>query len=150
MTKDEIAFELKNKLIELDSLCDNLKKFGKSMGLSKKCQFEVNLAMDELFTNIVSYGFEDFLDHLVNFKISCRNDELEIRIEDDGIFFDPVTEKPPEIDCLMEACKIGGLGIHLAKQYMDGITYERQKDKNVLRIRKKIVKKENEKKNGGK
>ena len=59
MAKKEFSFELKSSLSELDNLCENLEDFGQKIGLSKKLIFEVNLALDELFTNIISYGFRD-------------------------------------------------------------------------------------------
>ena len=59
MAKNKVSFKLKSNLSELDALCQNLEKFGQSFGLSKKCIFEANLALDELFTNIISYGFDD-------------------------------------------------------------------------------------------
>ena len=59
MAKNTLSFKLKSDLSELDALCRNLEKFGQSFGLSKKCIFEANLALDELFTNIISYGYVD-------------------------------------------------------------------------------------------
>ena len=59
MAKKEYSFKLKSNLSELDNLCQNLEDFGKKIGLSKKLIFEINLALDELFTNIISYGFKD-------------------------------------------------------------------------------------------
>jgi len=63
MATKEYSFELKSSLDELDQLCQNLETFGKKFGLSKKLIFEINLALDELFTNIISYGFKDNQEH---------------------------------------------------------------------------------------
>ena len=59
MVKNKVSFKLKSNLSELDTLCENLEQFGQSIGLDPKCIFEANLALDELFTNIISYGFAD-------------------------------------------------------------------------------------------
>ena len=59
MAPKAYSFELKSDLSELDTLCQHLETFGQKIGLSKKFIFEVNLVLDELFTNIISYGFDD-------------------------------------------------------------------------------------------
>ena len=65
MAKNTYSFELKSDLSELDILCQNLEAFGQKFGLSQKLIFEINLALDELFTNIISYGFQDEKEHIV-------------------------------------------------------------------------------------
>ena len=146
MAKNKVSFKLKSNLSELDALCQKLEKFGQSMGLSQKCIFEANLALDELFTNIISYGFDDKNEHTISITISLQNDELVFNIEDDGIPFNPTKVESPDLECTIEECRIGGLGIHLAKNLMDEVCYQRCNDKNVLTLRKNIKNTEPQKK----
>ena len=146
MAKNKVSFKLKSNLSELDALCQKLEKFGESMGLSKKCIFEANLALDELFTNIISYGFDDKNEHTIRITISLQNDELLFNIEDDGIPFNPTEAETPDLECTIEECRIGGLGIHLAKNLMDEVCYQRCKDKNILTLKKNIKETEPQKK----
>jgi serine/threonine-protein kinase RsbW len=46
---------------------------------------EINLALDELFTNIISYGFRDDLEHLVKIQIMRENGTLTLCVEDNQI-----------------------------------------------------------------
>ena len=138
MAKKSYSFELKSSLSELDELCQNLETFGKKFGLSKKLIFEINLALDELFTNIISYGFKDDKEHRIKVTLTPRNNELCLCIEDDGKPFNPVDVESPDVACSVEECKIGGLGIHIMKKLMDEVCYERCGDKNVLNLKKKI------------
>jgi len=138
MAKNTYSFELKSDLSELDRLCQNLETFGQKFGLSKKLIFEINLALDELFTNIISYGFQDDEEHLVRITLTPENDQLCLCIEDDGKPFNPIEFESPDVSCSVEKCKIGGLGIHIMKKLMDEICYERCEDKNVLNLKKKI------------
>ena len=138
MAKNTYSFELKSDLSELDSLCENLETFGEKFGFSKKLIFEINLALDELFTNIISYGFKDGKEHIVKMTLTPQNDELCLCIEDDGKPFNPVDFETPDVSCTVEECKIGGLGIHIMKKLMDEICYERCNDKNMLTLKKKI------------
>lgn len=146
MAKKKVSFKLKSNLSELDALCQKLEKFGQSLGLSQKCIFEANLALDELFTNIISYGFDDKTEHTIRITIFLQNDELVFNIEDDGIPFNPTEAESPDLECSIEECRIGGLGIHLAKNLMDEVCYQRCNDKNILTLRKNIKNTEPQKK----
>jgi anti-sigma regulatory factor (Ser/Thr protein kinase) len=139
MAKKEYSFELKSSLSELDTLCQNLERFGKKIGLSKKSIFEINLALDELFTNIISYGYDDNDDHMIKITITPRNQEVGLCIEDDGVPFNPADFEPPDIAASVETCKIGGLGIHIIKKLIDEICYERCGSKNVLTLKKRLA-----------
>ena len=145
MPKKKYTFKLKSNLSELDRLCEHLDKFGQSAGLSKKCIFEINLALDELFTNIISYGFPDDGEHVIEVSITPQNETLCMCIEDDGVPFNPVEAKKPDLECTLEDCKIGGLGIHLIRNLMDSVCYERCGEKNKLTLKKNIAQTESEK-----
>ena len=138
MANKEFSFELKSSLSELDTLCENLEDFGQKIGLSKKLIFEINLALDELFTNIISYGFGDDEEHTIKVTITPQNDELCLCIEDDGTAFNPIDFETPDAACSVENCKIGGLGIHIIRKLMDEICYQRCDNKNILTLKKKI------------
>ena len=138
MSKKSYSFELKSSLSELDRLCENLETFGKKFGFSKKLIFEINLALDELFTNIISYGFKDDDEHVIKITLTPDKDELCLCIEDDGMPFNPIDFETPDVSCSVEECKIGGLGIHIMKKLMDDVCYERCGDKNVLNLKKKL------------
>ena len=138
MAKKEYSFELKSSLSELDNLCQKLEDFGLKIGLSKKLIFEINLALDELFTNIICYGIDNSSEHIIRMTIIPENDEVCVCIEDDGIPFNPIKFEIPEISRSIEDCKIGGLGIHIVKKLVDDICYQRCNDKNVLTLKKKV------------
>ena len=138
MAKKSYSFELKSSLSELDRLCQNLETFGKKFGFSKKLIFEINLALDELFTNIISYGFKDDEEHVIKVTLTPQNDELCLCIEDDGKPFNPIDFETPDVSCSVENCKIGGLGIHIIRKLMDEICYQRCDNKNILTLKKTL------------
>jgi len=140
MAKKFYSFELKNDQSELERLCHNCEEIGQSIGISDKSMFEMNLALDELFTNIISYGFQDCQEHIIKVSITVEGDQLQMRIEDDGVPFNPLESETPDIQCGIEDCKIGGLGIHLIKKLMDDIQYQRVANKNILVLKRKIRK----------
>jgi anti-sigma regulatory factor (Ser/Thr protein kinase) len=142
MAKKYYSFELKNDLSELEQLCQNCEEIGRDINISDKTIFEMNLALDELFTNIISYGFSDQQEHTIKINITIEGDQLQMRIEDDGVPFNPLESKTPDFQCGIEECKIGGLGIHLIRKMMDDVQYKRVSDKNILLLRRKIKRKD--------
>jgi len=132
------SFELKNDLSELKALYQNLENFGRTTGLSGNSINEINIGLDELFTNIVSYGFRDDSEHRIRFSSHLKNDVLTIYVEDDGIPFNPLEIKDPETPTDLLDVKIGGLGIHFIKQLMDEVCYDRNQGKNKLTLIKSI------------
>jgi anti-sigma regulatory factor (Ser/Thr protein kinase) len=138
MVTKMLAFSLKSDKSELDALRRQVEKFGNSLRLSKKCIMEINLVLDELFTNIISYGFRDHREHLVEIQIMRENGTLTLCVEDDGIPFNPLTTKEIEHSCDIESCKIGGLGLLFVKKLMEQVCYERCEGKNKLTLKKAI------------
>jgi anti-sigma regulatory factor (Ser/Thr protein kinase) len=63
-----------------------------------------------------------------------------VAIEDDGIPFNPLEKETPDTDLPLEERKIGGLGIHLVRNLMDKVSYQRRVDKNRLTLVKNISK----------
>ncbi len=139
MPKKSYSFKLKSDLAELDTLSQHVQTFGRSIGLSKKFLFEINLALDELFTNIISYGYKDNKDHQIEISITPLNNSLELCIEDDGVPFNLTDVEEPDLSCDIESCKIGGLGIHLIRNLMDDVCYQRSKGKNKLTLKKNLT-----------
>jgi anti-sigma regulatory factor (Ser/Thr protein kinase) len=138
MKSHKYSFELKSDLSELKILNQQLNKFGQISGLSEACITDVNICLDELFTNIASYGFVDDLEHIIRFTLHLDNNVLMLNIEDDGIPFNPLEKKDPEIPAELIDVKIGGLGIHIVRKLMDDIYYERKHGKNELTLIKFI------------
>ena len=138
MAKREYCFKLKSKLSELNTLSRHIEDCGNVMELPQKCLFEINLGLDELFTNIISYGFEDELEHQIKFSLAKDKETLIVQVEDDGIPFDPLDASGPDLSQDIDSINIGGLGIHLVKKMMDDIDYQRVEGKNKLILRKSV------------
>jgi anti-sigma regulatory factor (Ser/Thr protein kinase) len=138
MATNKYSFKLKSDLSELKTLCRHLNHFGQVYGLSETFISEVNICLEELFTNIVLYGFKDDLEHIIRFRINLNGNTLILNIEDNGLPFNPLMKKDSELPADINNAKIGGLGIHIVKKLMDDIRYERKGGKNKLTLRKVI------------
>lgn len=139
MVADRVSLKLKNCLSELSTFGSSLEQFGVALGLSSKTLFEISLSIEELFSNIISYGYADDAVHWIKVAISHEDGMLVIRLEDDGIPFDPLKAEQPDCECPIDQRKIGNLGIHLTKKFMDDMVYERRGNINILTVKKKII-----------
>jgi anti-sigma regulatory factor (Ser/Thr protein kinase) len=138
MAAQEYKFGLKNDISELNALHQHLTKWGDGIHLATDSISRINICLDELFTNIVSYGFEDDLEHIIKFTINVDNNVVIINIEDDGVVFNPLKKIDPDFPENVEDARIGGLGIHIIRKLMDNVSYERKQGRNRL-IMKKII-----------
>lgn len=132
------SFELNSKLSELKALNQHLTAFGRDIGLPDIGISEINICLDELFTNTVLYGFKDNREHQIKFTMQVDDNILSVSIEDDGVAFNPLERKTVKFPEDVMSAKIGGLGIHITRKLMDKISYERKRGKNKLTIKKII------------
>ncbi len=143
ITKPRISFSLCNSLSELDRLREQVEIAGQQWKLSEKTILQINLVLDELFTNIVSYGFDDALDHSIVISMAYDGERMQITMTDDGHAFDINQADNPELDILPDQKDVGGLGIFLVRQYVDDISYKRDKGKNIILLTKIISREDN-------
>ncbi|MGQ0666085.1 MAG: SpoIIE family protein phosphatase [Nitrospiraceae bacterium] len=100
----------------------------------------INMALDDLLSNVVQYGFpNDPSEHLIKVDGEVRGEYVILTITDDGIPFNPVTVEEPDLSLPHDEREIGGLGIHLVRSMFDEVSYHRTVGHNVLTIKKKLV-----------
>ena len=126
MSAPALSLTLTNDLSELARIADEIEAYGASHGWPARWITNLNISLDELITNIVSYGYEDSEEHEIRVTLTNRDGALVTVLEDDGIAFDPFTAAPePDLDASVEERRIGGLGVYFVKTLMDAVTYER-------------------------
>ncbi len=96
--------------------------------------FKVNLVLEEVGINILSYGGESGGPWpKFEIAINSEDDALTIHVSDEGRPFDPFREAPkPSLDTGIEERSIGGLGVYLVQTMMDDTSYEHSGGRNRL------------------
>jgi serine/threonine-protein kinase RsbW len=140
MSHAAMTIDVHNRLAELDRVRQLVEAFGQAHRLPDRTRFELDLVLDEVLTNIVSYGYSDADDHVIVVRLSMaahrEGSEISVDVEDDGRPFDLTAASGPPLDLPIEQRPIGGLGIHLVRQLMDQLAYRRQQGRNVLSMKK--------------
>jgi serine/threonine-protein kinase RsbW len=125
---------LRNDISEVASVLDAVEAFGEENRLPRKKIFQLNLVLDELITNIVSYGFEDSAESSIRLSVALGDGTIDVELTDNGRPFDPVAAPLPELGGSIEERQVGGLGLKFMRTYMDRLDYRRDGEFNRLRL----------------
>jgi len=136
---ERINISLENKISEIVKAVEKFEQFGEEKELSLKIINTVNLALDEILTNTISYGYKDSQKHIIELEIEIGEKEITVTITDDAEAFNPLEKEEPNVSQSVEDKPVGGLGIHLIKNLMDKLEYKRVNEKNIFIMRKKLI-----------
>ena len=104
-----------------------------------KTQMTMDVAIDEVFTNIASYAYgSEQGTATVRFDFDEEARVASVTFIDSGVPFNPLESAEPDVTLAAEDRPVGGLGIFLVKKTMDGMDYVRRDDRNILTIHKQI------------
>ena len=114
---------------------EQLQKYGCGM----KEQMAIDVATDELFSNIARYAYSPDVGS-ATVRVDVLQDPLAVEITfiDNGRQYDPLAKADPDTTLSVEDRPIGGMGIFIVKKSMDAVNYEYRDGKNILTIRKNI------------
>lgn len=128
---------LKNSVDQISLLPAFVQEAVKASKLNSELEGSLNLALEEAVTNVVLYAYPEGTEGDVIVDAAVTDKALTFTITDTGKPFDPTARPDVDINAGVEDRPIGGLGIHLVRQIMDDVRYERRGNKNVLIITKK-------------
>lgn len=131
-----LRLEVANHFVSIEQVNQAFNAFAAAHAVPDDTRRPFNIAFDDLINNIVSYGYQDDAEHLIEVEIELSDVMVEARISDDGVPFDPFAVEAPDLDDELDERRIGGLGIHLVRTMMDEALYRREFGKNIVVIRK--------------
>jgi len=136
--KATIERSIRNQLPEVRGVSDWLKSFADHHHLPLALRHDLDLALTEWLTNVISYGFGQAGEHLIRIRLACDAQTASIEVEDEGRPFNPLDHPPVDTSAPLEERPVGGLGIHLIRRLMDSVDYRRDGDRNVLVMVKRL------------
>jgi serine/threonine-protein kinase RsbW len=131
---------IKNELEELGKIYKELEKVCLEFCFSREMEHDLCLCMDEVFSNIIKYAYDDSVEHQIEilFDYDARHKRIAITIKDDGKPFNPLEVELPDFSLDLVEREIGGLGIFLVSNIVNSIEYKRLKNINRLRLVKHL------------
>ena len=128
------AIRLANRLTEASRLHQAFAEFVADLPMHAKARLAFDLTLEELFANWVHHAHLDPADHVIEMRFTVLGDEIRIEVIDDGEPFDPTQHPAPDFSLPLEHRPIGGLGVHMVRQSMDRIEYQRKEGWNHLTL----------------
>jgi anti-sigma regulatory factor (Ser/Thr protein kinase) len=123
-------------LKELERLSDHVAGFCRKYSLGNEMEFDLNLALEELFVNSVRHGGCEGMEDAVEIGLRLDANSVTVEFSDRGTPFDPTSAPTPDLDAPAEERRPGGLGIHLVRELMRDFKYRRARDRNQISMRR--------------
>ena len=135
----EAVLTARSNLDKLTRLHEFVCGFCAEHGLAEDLAEDCSLALEEVFGNVVRYGYRDSAEHQILVRMAMEDGSVVLTIEDDGIAFNPLEVPPPDFELPIENRPVGGLGMHLVRSLMETLEYAREDGRNLLTMRKPVL-----------
>jgi len=129
-----------NHMSEIARVAALVESFGADHELPSEVIVALNVSLDEILNNIISYAYEDAENHDIVVRLEMRHERyanVEVVVEDDGKAFNPLAVPPPDFAAKPRAD--GGVGLHFVRKLTDELTYSRRDGINQLRLVKRLA-----------
>lgn len=127
---------VKSELEELTKVLEFMESLLDETSCGPRERMQLNLAMEEMFVNIVNYAYEDNAEKKPEIIVRVNYEEItglfSVALLDQGSEFDPLSVAELDVDEKAESDVIGGLGIYLVKESMDHVKYKRVEGTNIF------------------
>jgi serine/threonine-protein kinase RsbW len=135
MEFDELRLE--PLLSEIPRLIDWVEARCEASGVGGQIAMKLALALEEAAANAINHGLPSAPPpHRLAVRLGVDADTVVAEVIDSGRPFDPTAVPDPDLKSPLDERQLGGLGIHLMRELMDGVEYRRSGDTNILRLRK--------------
>ena len=134
-----VKIEISADAPQISNIHKIIEKLGEQYQWSSRLVNQLQVATDEIVTNIIAYGVEGAEPHMICVQFSLGDPNcVQIEITDDGKPFDPMNVPAADTKSSVDERKVGGLGIHIVKTLMDSLEYSRFEGKNILILTKQL------------
>ena len=134
-----MKISLANDLEEIAVVGARIDEFCESHDVPPEVAYAVNLSVDELLNNTITYGYTDDEPHTIELSLRLDADAVVVEIVDDGREFEASGVPEPDTDAALEDRAVGGLGLFIVHQMMDSVEFRREDGRNVVTIAKKTA-----------
>ncbi|MDO5441037.1 MAG: SpoIIE family protein phosphatase [Bacillota bacterium] len=125
------------KIEDIPAITEFLEEKLEAMGCPMKTVIAFNIALDELYSNIVKYAYKNVVGPAKVVVTELLDPHgVQITFVDKGVPYNPIKEEDPDTTLAAEEREIGGLGIFMVKKSMDDMSYEYKNGYNMLKITK--------------
>jgi anti-sigma regulatory factor (Ser/Thr protein kinase) len=131
---------IRNALEELERAAVWLDGFAEATGIAADATSKLQVAMDEVLSNIINHGFSGAArgQHEIGLDVRRLQDRVELEISDDGPEFDPTRAEPQAPRDDSSELRVGGAGLNFVRSLVDDLRYQRNAGLNCLLLTKRL------------
>ena len=133
---------LPNDIDTIPQLNEFIDVFCEEQGIDMDVCMSLNLAIEEAVVNVMNYAYPSGTTGYVDIEAEADESAVTFTISDNGTPFNPTEKADVDITLSAEERPVGGLGIHLVRTIMDMVSYEYADHKNILTLKKNLIKQE--------
>lgn len=116
---------------DVSAFADRFERWCDEQSVPAETMLAFQVAFDELLTNALDHGLAAGPDPRLELQLARDDDGVSAELVDNGVAFDPFADiAPPDLDSALDQRAIGGLGVHLVRNLMDTVRYERRDGHN--------------------
>ena len=136
----QMRLTLHNHSADFARLTEFATEFSRQHKLPDEERARLLIILDELFTNVVEYGYESTAaEGHIDVALSLQDGRLIIEFVDDGRPFDPLTRADPDLDLPVDDRPVGGVGIAIVRALVDEIGYRWDGNRNRLTLGRNVL-----------
>ena len=132
--EDALEISLVNDLREIANVAGQIDEFCAERNFAPQIGYAVNLSIEEILTNRISFGYDDDEQHRIEIIVRVEESQLVVAIVDNSAPFDlsATAENDGEESAEEDEELLAGLGLFLVNQVMDSVEYRRKNECNIL------------------
>jgi anti-sigma regulatory factor (Ser/Thr protein kinase) len=134
-----VTLQIDNDVVELSKVVALVDAFATEHRLPRPVASAMNVSLDEILNNTISYGYRDAAKHQIMISLFLQDGFLVTEVKDDAHPFDPLAVPRAGLPKRLNERTIGGVGLKFVLGLMDDAQYERRGKFNHLRLRKRIA-----------
>ena len=135
---DTMIITLKGDLNEIADLVNSIQVAAERFNLSAEIASQLSLVLEELYCNSVNYGLLHTVKPEVIIKLTLSKAVLRIIYRDNGMAFNPLDIKMPDVSLGIDERPLGGLGIFFVKSFTDSAEYSYDSGFNQINLIKQL------------
>ena len=112
MTFNDLRLSVAPRLSGVGNVSRIVEAFAEENGLSEPQVYAINLALDELIANAVTYGFAGVTRPRIDIGLRVDGDRLVLTLTDNGAPFDPTRQVAADTESPLDERSAANLGLH--------------------------------------
>jgi serine/threonine-protein kinase RsbW len=121
----ETELTLRSQISDLARVPPWIEHLGSQYSLPSSTTFAMDLCLEEVLSNIIRHGYAGKTDRPIVIRYEPVQEKFFVLvIDDEAPQFNPLAAEEVNVEETLDGTRVGGLGIHLLRQFAASLKYE--------------------------